>query len=162
MRMKLTQLVSAGVLAVLMMAGVDAHAGDDGYSIAQSGVSSTTVGYLQNYVWDFSLSSSIRAGKTAPIGVVAWSEDNGTTTSSLNFYLSKDYQLDVNRDKLIGQMTINLAGSGNGGQNESFFGTVKIPPRTKPGNYFFFLTIDGRERTIRGEYFSQKLKIKKK
>ena len=118
--------------------------------------------FLQNYIWDFSLSSSMRAGRTASIQVEAWSEENGSTSSQLKFYLSKDRTLNVRKDKLIGQLQIDLTGPTYGDTNSLFYGTVRIPANTTPGNYFFFLTIDGRERTITGSYFSQRLNVKKR
>jgi len=116
-------------------------------------------GYRQNYIWDFSLPSILRAGKTARVFIEAWSEENGRTSSDLNFYLSKDSKLDVKRDTLIGKLKINLTGPASGGDNEYFYGTIKIPPRTPAGNHFFFLTIDGRQRTLSGNYFSRRVKI---
>ena len=143
-------------------AAVDAHAGDERNSSAQLRESSASVSSSQTYVWDFSLSSSIRAGRNASIAIEAWSQAVGRTTSTFRFYLSKDGRLDITRDKFLGKLQVSLTGPTYGNQNSLFYGSVKIPPTTTAGSYFFFLTIDGRERTLSGSYFDERIRIQKR
>lgn len=150
------------IVCGLQLTTIDAHAGDDPHGPELSFDSSANFSAAQTYVWDFAVSSNIRAGKTAAVAIEAWSEATGVTSSSFRFYLSKDARLDVKKDKLIGTLQVNLTGPTYGNQNDLFYGTFKIPAATKAGNYFFFMTVDGRERTLRGAYFNRAIKVKKK
>jgi hypothetical protein len=147
------------VLCGLPMVVTSAHAGDGTTSAAYSAESFAIVNASQTYVWDFFTPSSIRAGATASIPVEAWSEANGSTTSSIQFYLSRDSRLDLAKDKLVGSLSINLTGPTFGNNNSLFVGTVSIPKNTTAGRYFIFLTIDGRERTRTGAYFVESVRI---
>lgn len=141
---------------------VDAHAVDKSLTDRQSYDSSVRISASETYVWDFSLTPTVLPGKKGSIWIQAWSETEGVTSSTFRFYLSKDFNLNVKKDKLIGALQVNLTGPSSGDESDNFYSTFKIPPTTKPGNYFFFLTVDGRKTTLRGEYFYQILKIKKK
>ncbi len=162
MRKLVIQAMVSLILCGLHFGTADAHAQDARLTEHQLVSASEDMSALQTFLWDFSLPSNVRAGRSSAIAIEAWSDSSGVTSSTFKFYLSKDSKLDVTKDRLIGQLQANLTGPSSGSQRSLFYGTFQIPRTTKAGNYYFFITVDGRERSLSGAYFDERIKIKSK